>query len=440
MRAKKLTTRRRARAGRRAIALLLCALSVAGARAADEAASHAGPWTLEALVDELTRNNAQLEQARQGYAAAKLQVPQARALLPAQVSVTEQANTGGPFDFNPSSGFYAYPTVTQPLQWPGKRGLAGDVASAQAEVVGRQYDALVVQLVAQLKLDFYQLSALQQQLHFLDEDGQRLEEIKEVARVRYANNAAAYVDFLNAQVSASQLANQRFALQKQIQSSVEQLNVLLGHPSQTPLEIGAVSYSPHLPPQSLQQLIVLAQQSNPTIAGGQSQIDAATKSLALAQKSFFPDFSVSVGAYTDPSLLRPDHTHMYAVGVTVNLPTWGFEKEKAAVGQARATLNQARAGQDSNQQQVELNVANAYHGLETSLQQVEFVRDRQLPQAQMAYRLALNGYSSNGGTDFSALLTAQSSLRDTELSLIEAQNGAVQAYVNLATAIGRDPE
>jgi outer membrane protein TolC len=58
----------------------------------------------------------------------------------------------------------------------------------------------------------------------------------------------------------------------------------------------------------------------------------------------------------------------------------------------------------------------------------------------MAYRLALSGYSSNGGTAFSDLLTAQSSLRAAELSLLQAQNSASQAYVSLVAAIGREPE
>jgi outer membrane protein TolC len=103
-------------------------------------------------------------------------------------------------------------------------------------------------------------------------------------------------------------------------------------------------------------------------------------------------------------------------------------------------LKAAQAGQTSDLQQLDLAVANAYHALETALQQVKFNRERLLPQAQMAYRLALTGYSSNGGTAFSDLLTAQSSLRGAELSLLQAQNAASQAYVSLAGAIGREPD
>ena len=420
---------------------LACALYAGGAAAE---ANPAGAWTLDDLVAALKHGNPQLQQAHQAYLAARLTVPQAEALPSPQFSLLEQANTGGPFDFNRNSGFYAYYNFTQPLLWPGKRSLAGDIARAQAEVVGRQYDSLELQLVSQLKLAYYQLMALQDQLHFMDQDLQRLEQIKAISQVRYANNAAAYVEFLNAQVAVGSLQNDRFALNKQIQDATEQLNTLLGRPSQTPLQVQDQDDSPRLPPQPLQQLIELAQKTNPAIAGGEFQVEAADKGVALAHKSFWPDFQISAGSYADPSVVQLQTLRMYSLGISFNLPSWGFAKEKAGLGQAQAQLEAAQAGQQSNLQQIDLGVANAYHSLETALQQLSFTRDHLLPQAQMAYRLALTGYSNNGGPNggngFSDLLTAQSGLRSTELSLIQAQNAAVQAYVSLAAAIGKDPD
>jgi cobalt-zinc-cadmium efflux system outer membrane protein len=408
----------------------VCAASVADA-------GHV--WTLNELIDELKQNNPQLEQARQAYQAARLQVPLVDTLPAPQFGLLEQANTGGPFDFNPDSGFYAYPTFTQPFLWPGKQRLAGEIAKAQAEVVGRQYDNLVIQLVSQLKLSFYQLTALRDQLRFIEENLQRLEQVKEISKVRYSNNAAAYVDFLNAQVAASSLVNDRFNLEKQMQQQTGQINNLLGHPSQNQLEVRDLVSAPQLPATPLSELIEQAQKFNPAAAAGKSQVEAAGKSVELANKAFWPDFSLSVGLFTEPSLGRLGTSRLYSVGVNINLPTWGFHKEKAGLNQARALLSEAAAGQQANLQQIDLSVANAYHNLETALQQLKFTRERLLPQAQAAYRLALTGYSSSGGTSFSDLLTAQTSLRNTELSLIQAENSALQAYIGLSAAIGRDP-
>jgi outer membrane protein TolC len=430
---------RRRKPRRTALALVLAwAALAAGAAAADPATART--WSLDDLVAALKQDNPQLLQAHQAYLAARLAAPQAEALPAPQFSLLEQANTGGPFDFNRSSGFFAYYDFTQPFLWPGKRGLQGDIARAQAEVVRSQYDSLELQLVSQLKLAYYQLMALQNQLHFMDQDLQRLQQIKELAKVRYANNAAGYVEFLNAQVAASSLENDRFALQKQIQQQLEQVNNLLGRPSQTPLQVRNQDDSPRLPARPLEQLIELAQKANPLIAGGESSVEAADKSVSLAHKSFWPDFQLSAGSYADPTLVQLQTMRMYSLGISFNLPTWGFAKEKAGLDQAKAQLEAAKDSQQANLQQVDLGVANAYHSLETALKQFDFTHERLLPQAQMAFRLALTAYGSNGGTAFSDLLTAQSGLRATELALIQAQNAAVQAYVSLAAAIGKDPD
>ena len=428
------------RCARRVLILAGTLLAIGLAANARADAGTPAAWALDDLVATLKRGNPQLLQAHQAYLAARLAVPQAESLPAPQFSLLEQANTGGPFDFNRNSGFYAYYNFTQPLLWPGKRGLAADIARAQAEVVGRQYDSLELQLVSQLKLDYYQLMALQDQRHFMEQELERLEQIKAIAKVRYANNAAAYVEFLNAQVAAGSLENDRYALDKQIQAAAEQINTLLGRSSQEPLPLRDEAGSPHLPATPLPQLIELAQKNNPLIAGGASQVEAADKGVALAHKSFWPDFQLSAGSYADPSVVQLQTMRMYSLGISFNLPSWGFAKEKAGLGQAQAQLEAAQAGQQSNLQQVDLAVANAYHSLETALRQLDFNRERLLPQAQMAYRLALTAYGDNGGTAFSDLLTAQSGLRDTELSLIQAQNAAVQAYVALAAAIGKDPD
>jgi outer membrane protein TolC len=398
--------------------------------------SRAESW--EQLFDELKAHSPQLHEARFGALSAQLQVPQARTEPGAQFGLLQQANTGGPFDFKASSGFYTYYSFSQPLLWPGKLKLAGEVAQAQADIAQEQYQALLLQLSAQLKLAVYQLQLLEQQRVFLDEDRERLEQLKTLARVRYADQATAYVDFLNAQVSAGSLENQDYQLDLELQNTREQLNALLGRALQSPLELPKERTEPRLPARSLDALIEQAHAANPALALGDAQVRAADKSMHLAQKAYDPDFQFVVSGYSDPPL-RPDTLRAYSVGVNLSLPTWFFRKEDAALNQAQAQLDAARAGRAVAGQQVELAVASAYHALETALRQLRFTRERLLPQAQAGYRLALAAYG-NSNAAFSELLTAQSGLRNTELALIQAQSTALQAYVQLAAAIGRDPE
>ena len=69
---------------------------------------------------------------------------------------------------------------------------------------------------------------------------------------------------------------------------------------------------------------------------------------------------------------------------------------------------------------------------------ISFLLDRQLPEAEAAYKLALNSYANNG-TGFNDLLTAQSQLRSLQVSLAVAQSNLLQAYAALLAASGKEP-
>ncbi len=419
--------------------MLFATITMVAAAPAVLAAEPEAVPTLDALIAELKRANPQLEQARQTWIAAQQQRDQAAALTGPEITLAEQANTGGPFDFKRSSEFYAYTTLTQTVPWPGKRRLMGEIADEQAAAVGSQYDGLMIQLSGALQLAVYQLAAFREQRRFMDEDLERLNQLREVAQVRYANNAAAYVEYLNAQVAASSLENDRYALDRQIEGQVAQIDTLLGRPVQSPFAVSEEPMKPQLPKQPLDQLVALALESNPLLTGDVHQLAAADKGVDLAHKAFLPDLQFSAGVYSDPSVVQLQTTRMSMVGVGLALPSWGFAKEKAGLSQAHAQRDAASAGMAADRLQVELAVTTAYQALQTALKQLDFVHDRQLPQSQMAWRIALTGYQSGGATAFSDLLTAQSALRSTESALVQARNAAVQAGINLAVAIGHAP-
>ncbi|WP_204277012.1 hypothetical protein, partial [Escherichia coli] len=74
-----------------------------------------------------------------------------------------------------------------------------------------------------------------------------------------------------------------------------------------------------------------------------------------------------------------------------------------------------------------LAVDTAYNTLRQTLAQLDFNKQRQLPQALAAYRVTMTNYASNNA-DFNDLLTAQGALKNAELSVAQAQATALQAY------------
>ena len=67
-----------------------------------------------------------------------------------------------------------------------------------------------------------------------------------------------------------------------------------------------------------------------------------------------------------------------------------------------------------------------------------FLKDRQVPQADAAYKVALTQYANNG-QGFNDLLTAQTQLRNLEVQLALAEANLLQAQATLLVSAGKEP-
>lgn len=393
--------------------------------------------TLEEMIEALSQHNMQLEQARANFRSAKALGPQQRAPNNPQLGLVNNSIPKNPLNLGQSQAFDY--TVTQSFQFPGKKRLAGEIADNQAEFANSQVEALYLQLVAQLKNNFYQELLLQRQLDINREGIQRLEQIKQVTKVRYANNAAAFVDFLNAQVAQSSAENDQFSLQRQADTVRQTLNTLIGRDPQIPLTVVGELPSQDLPKRSLLELEAIAIEHNPNLKGGEFQVKVSRKELDLAGLAYYPDFQVVVTGNSTRAPLGIGNVNSWGLEFDLIVPLWFFTKERYGLQQARASLEASRAGQAALGQQTRLAVDTAYNTLAQAVNQSQFIRARQLPETEAAFRLALTNYS-NGGLGFVDLLTAQANLRTTQLALVQGYANAIQAFANLTSVIGMEVE
>ena len=281
------------------------------------------PMTLDQMATELRLKNPQLEQANQNYLAAKAIVPQVTAPNNPQVGLIETPMTKSPFHISSSQGF-SY-TLSQSFPFPGKKRLAGEIAEDYAEFTNTQTQGIYLQLLAQLKTGFYLLLVAQKQLAVSQENIQRLEEVKQISKIRYANNAAAYVDYLNAQVAQSSAENDLFALKRQTDTIRQGLNTLIGRNPNQPLSISGDLPFQSLPKLSINELEDSALAHHPTVQGSLFQIRAAQKNVELAKKSYYPDFQVIVTKISD----NPPYGlsgNSYGAEFDILLPTWFLTK------------------------------------------------------------------------------------------------------------------
>ena len=405
---------------------------------------------LRQLWSELKANNPQLASLRESYLSAKATVPQIAAPANPQVGlVWSGMPVNSPFALGGANApSQQYPggissnnsvSIAQPFQFPGKKSLAADIADTNAEALLAQTESTYLQLGAQLSTLYYSALASQKQLQVLKESVIRLEMIKNVAKARYANNAAAYVEYLNAQVAQSSAEADQFNLERQLEVAIKNINTLVGRHSREKLILkGDVRRSMNSIP-TLVELEDYAESSHPSLKGSALQLDAARKGVTLAKKAYLPDFQVIGSSYTPRGPFSANNGALfYQFELDLIIPLYFFTKEKYGVEQAQRNQAAAEASDISNRQQVVLAVNSAYASYQQAKTAATFLKDRQVPQADAAYKVGLVQYSNNG-QGFNDLLTAQTQLRNLEVQLALAEANLLQAQAVLLVTAGKEP-
>ena len=398
---------------------------------AEKSSSKTTGWTLTELLVALKENNPQLRSAYQTAKGVEFGVLPAQALDNPTLSVTQDPMKNGPLNVGTSTGMTW--GISQNFMWPGKKRLAGEIVQSQADVAQEQANALKLQLIGQLKTSWVGWQQTNAQVLATQSQVQRLEQIKEITKIRYANNAAAYGDYINAQVAQSQMQTDLLALQRQKKILEDQISLLIGS-KQT------VTLMPMVPRgdskvKDIEKIEEKALEINPQVRSSQMTVDAARKSLELAELGKLPDFSVGVMAHSASPPWGFGTSDSYALNLGLTFPLYYGVKEKNLIDQAKANFNAAKEADDSVRQQVVFSVRSSYHQWMQSMDQFNLIEDRVLKQAQVGYRLVLSSYSS-GQAAYLDLLNAFNALKVAEISKEQALAQAVQAKVALDTAVG----
>ena len=405
---------------------------------------------LRQLWNELKLNNPQLASLRESYFSAKATVPQIAAPANPQVGfVWSGMPSNSPLALGGANApTTQYPggisnnnsiSIAQPFQFPGKRSLASDIANTNAEALLAQSEATYLQLGAQLSSLFFSALASQKQLQVLRESVIRLEMIKNVAKARYSNNSAAYVEYLNAQVAQSAAQADQFNAERQLDVAIKSINTLVGRHAREKLVLRADVRRALNNVPTLLELEDYAETSHPTLKSSGLQLEAARKGVDLAKKAYLPDFQVIGSSYTPRGPFAANNgTMFYQLEFDLIIPLYFFTKERYGVEQAQRSQAAAEAGNISYRQQIVLGVNTAYAVYEQAKNQTQFLKDRQVPQAEAAYRVGLTQYSNNG-QGFNDLLTAQTQLRNLEIALAQAESNLMQAQAVLYVSAGKEP-
>jgi len=243
----------------------------------------AAAWRLPDLVQQLMSNNPQLLAARHAARATRLGVQPAQAPDNPTIGITQDPVHRNPLAWNTSES--ASWSVSQNLYWPGKKSLAGEIVSAQASAVEAQADSLQSQLLGQLRTAWLAWQAAQSQLQLTQTQLARLEQIKQITKVRYAQNAAAFADYINAQVTQEQMRTTLLTTQMQADTLMAQMAALVGRPTvgALPLQVEQLQGQQAVP--ALESFREESLRRNPLLKASEAGVRAAQRGVDLAALS-----------------------------------------------------------------------------------------------------------------------------------------------------------
>ncbi len=385
---------------------------------------------LEPLVREVLARNPDIESARQGWRAALERYPQATSLPDPTVSYSF-APLSVPSDPPP---FGNSASLSQAFPFPGKLGLKGEVALAEAEASSDDYRAVRLRLGTMAASLYYDYYYVHRSLDINAEHIRLMTEFQDIVGSRYETGNATQDELLQAEVEKTHLEHRRLQLQGDHDVVRARLNALLHRaPGE---ELPAPPDDLELPAGNLPDstaLYATALRDRPELAAAGARIRGGASAVNLAGKAFYPDFSLT-GTYNSMWMTTE---HQWMLGISMNLPIRRGTR-KAAEREARAELARRESDRSGLRDRVLQEVETAKDRYREARRILDLYHDRLLPASRDRVAAARSAYQT-GRTTFLNLIDAERNLQNVEEQYQQVLADVYRNHAELLRATGVIP-
>ncbi|HET8634393.1 MAG TPA: TolC family protein [Gemmatimonadales bacterium] len=323
--------------------------------------------------------------------------------------------------------------LMQMIPFPGKLGMAGQVASSKAEAERARSADVAWDVRARAAMAFYELYRMDHSLQVADETLRILRDLATTASSMYSVGEGRQADVLRAQVEVARMSEDITRMQTERVSAAARLNALLSLDPSTPVGVPVQPAFPDtLPP--LDSLVAEAERNRPMVLAAAAEVRAADAGVRLARREIWPDFQVGVQYGQRPMDGGTDR--MVSLMLGVNLPVFAGSRQLAMRREAGAMQQMAEAELAAMQADTRARVAELQASAERARRLGELYRGTILPQAHTMVDAALASYRA-GNVDFMTLLDDQMTVNQyrQDLYALEAERG--QALAELEMLLGR---
>lgn len=369
---------------------------------------------LSELIAEAMRENPEILAAQKRYEAAR-QRPSQVSSLPDPMFSPGYSSNGRPW---PGAGLGTEPTsqigfmVSQEVPFPGKRKLAGNMATQEAEAGWQQYQQIQLGVVSRLKQAYYRRAYAFAAVDVLDRNLQLLDNLLRITEARYQVGRAAQQDVFKAQTQISILETRRLQLEREKRAREAEINSVVNRPPGSALD-RPEELRPLDLPTRLEDIYAAARENSPMLRRDQNMIERAEIAVNMARKEYYPDFTLNGGYYNMGRM--PD---MFMFRADFKIPLYFFRKQRAGVTEKAQTLVESRKTYEATNQGLHFRLQDDYLMAQTSEQLVRIYRETVIPQASFALESSLASYETST-VDFLTVFTNYITVVEYELNYYE---------------------
>ncbi|MDA8091787.1 MAG: TolC family protein [Nitrospiraceae bacterium] len=361
--------------------------------------SEAQPMVLDDLINEALANNPQLAAYGFFVTARQDRIPQEKSLPDPVFSFGYQNEGWDRYSFGESLMSQWMFAASQTFPYPGKLGLKGEIARQDALSMRESYEDLRLRIALQVKELFFDLLLNYKELDIIAQRYSLFTELEKAALARYSSGLASQEEVILAQTEKYTLLETKEELRQKIFAARAKLNSLTGgvsskNPFGRPAETGYLINSP-----SSGLLVGVAISNSPQIRMQQRLVGEAQAAVRLAEKQYYPDFTVrgevdkKAGEFMD----------MWSLTTAVNVPLYYKTKQREGVREAKALLQKAQADLDAAKLSVSSDIESSFSLSQMAEHHMRLYKEGLIPKTYQDFEAALSGYVAGNVTAFTAI-------------------------------------
>jgi cobalt-zinc-cadmium efflux system outer membrane protein len=327
--------------------------------------------------------------------------------------------------------------ISQEIPFPGKLALREKIAEQEALAAADSVDEARLRLVREVKQSWWRLFYYDRALNVLDEAQHFFQQLIDIAQAKYKVGKGTQQDVLLAQLELSRLKEEKLELVSLSHGQNARINALLDRAAETPVQIPSEAEFklPVIVESALQDK---ALQIRPLFAQHRKMLDAGLAKVDLAQKGFYPDFTV--GAFYDARQNTPSgqsRSDFASVQLSINVPIYAGRKQAKAVDQRQSELLQAQYALHDDHRKIQAEIVAKAAEYQQTKEKLLLLEHEIIPQAQQTVNSLLAGYQVSQ-TDFTDLLRTQLSFFQYQTQYWQALTRTQQILAELSAEVGEE--